>query len=83
MAFISDNTDAEGASAHITAGFDGPGAEIQPNVSGSKSLRVREPEGEKTAKSRCFLLETAAFLVDDTGLEPVTSPTSTSKNDFF
>ena len=83
MAFISDNTDAEGDSANITVGFVGTGTENQPNVSGSKSLRVREPEGEKTAKSRCFLLETAAFLVDDTGLEPVTSRTSTSKNDFF
>ena len=64
MAFISDNTDAEGASAHITAGFDGPGAEIQPNVSGSKSLRVREPEGEKTAKSNSvsFFKKTVLFV---------------------
>ncbi len=32
---------------------------------------------KKVTKNRCFLSKTAVFLVDDTGLEPVTSRTST------
>ena len=31
---------------------------------------------KKVKKNRCFLSKTAVFLVDDTGLEPVTSRTS-------
>ena len=32
--------------------------------------------GEKVRKNRCFLSKTAVLMVDDTGLEPVTSRTS-------
>ena len=38
---------------------------------------------QKVRKTRSFLSKRAVFLVDDTGLEPVTSRTSTQKCDFY
>ena len=38
---------------------------------------------QKVVKNRRFLSKTAVFVVDDTGLEPVTSRTSTPTFDFF
>ena len=37
----------------------------------------------KVRKNRCFLSKTAVYLVDDTGLEPVTSRTSSGRRYYF
>ena len=41
-----------------------------------KDLLLMKKMNKKVTKNRCFLSKTAVFLVDDTGLEPVTSRTS-------
>jgi hypothetical protein len=52
-------------------------------VSTKAERREFHKVSEKVKKNRSFLSKRTIFVVDDTGLEPVTSRTSTPKCDFY
>ena len=52
-------------------------------VNAKTGKRRNHKVAKKVKKTRSFLSKRAGFVVDDTGLEPVTSRTSTPKDNFL